>query len=78
MHIPLQYAYFTGTIICLIIWLILYLHRKEMIAMSILVGILGLFFDWIFCRAFLSLLEERKIKKNCFLKVLYLFLQIGF
>ena len=51
MHLPLQYAYFTGSIISLIIWLILYLHRKdlrkEMIAMSILVAISGLFFEYL-------------------------------
>jgi len=50
MHLPLQYAYFTGSIISLIVWLILYLHRKdlrkEMIIMSILVAILGLVYEY--------------------------------
>lgn len=50
MNLPIQYAYLTGTIISLIIWLILYLHRKdlrkEMIIMSILVAILGLFSEY--------------------------------
>lgn len=50
MNFPLQYAYFTGAIISLIIWLILYLQRhdlrKKMIVMSMLVAILGLFSEY--------------------------------
>lgn len=51
MHIPQQYAYLAATIIALIVWLILYFHRKdlrkEMIIMSILVAILGLFSEYL-------------------------------
>lgn len=51
MHIPFQYAYLTGTIISLIVWVVLYLHRKdlrrEMITMSVLFAILGLFPEYL-------------------------------
>ena len=49
--LSLKYAYLLGTIIFLIIWLILYLHRKdlrkEMIVMSMLVAILGMFSEYL-------------------------------
>lgn len=49
--VPLKYIYLLGTTISLIIWLILYFHRKdlrkEMIIMSILVAILGLFSEYL-------------------------------
>lgn len=51
MLVPLQYTYLVGVVIFSIIWLILYFHRKElrreMIVMSILVAILGLFSEYL-------------------------------
>jgi hypothetical protein len=51
MQIPLQYTYFIGIIIPLVVWIFLYLHRKdlrkEMITMSMLFAIIGLFSEYL-------------------------------
>jgi hypothetical protein len=51
MLVPLQYTYFIGATVSLIVWIILFFHRKdlrkEMITMSILFAIIGLFSEYL-------------------------------